>query len=230
MGRDKARDGGKDGGKDGGAIDITKALARAGVLPTIEARNAELALTQAAILEAAGLPVLEIAMRGPNDIAALQAVVQELPEALIGAGQVTQPALIREAAAAGAGFATSPGFTPGLLKAAQEVSMVLVPGVATLSEAMKALELGFALVQLFPAAQLGGSALLRRFAPLLPGMGFLPNGGLAERDMADYLALDQVVCVGGNWLFPRPVIEAEDWGLMRELARRSVAQVRTLRP
>ena len=120
---------------------------------------------------------------------------------------------------AGAQFAVSPGLTPSLAEGAQGAGISLLPGVATASEAMLALEAGFTFLKFFPAETSGGAAALKALAAPLPDIRFCPTGGLNAQNAGAYLALPNVACVGGAWVAPDDVVEAGDWARIEALAR-----------
>ena len=170
---------------------------RAPVIPVLTARDADSAVETARALTEGGLPVLEITLRTPQAAAAMEAVGREIPQAIVAAGSVRSKRQLQEAKDAGAHFAVSPGATDELLSAN---ILPLLPGAATASEMMRLDNLGFSFIKFFPAAACGGIAALKSFAGPLPHLQFCPTGGITFAAAADYLALPNVVCVGGSWL------------------------------
>jgi 2-dehydro-3-deoxyphosphogluconate aldolase/(4S)-4-hydroxy-2-oxoglutarate aldolase len=165
-----------------------------------------------------GLPAIEITLRTESAIEAIHAVASEVGDAYPGAGTVLTPLQFTQVEKAGARFAVSPGFTPSLLDAAEHSSVPLLPGAATATEAMTLLERGYAMQKFFPAEPAGGVAYLNALASPLPSVRFCPTGGVDAKNAAAYLALPNVVCVGGSWVAPKEAIAASDWARIRQLA------------
>lgn len=202
---------------------LEQILRAAPVMPVIALERLEQAVPLAGALLEGGIPTLEITLRTPVALAAIQAIRRAFPEALVGAGTVTSPAALRQVAEAGARFAVSPGLTPALAAAAAGGPLPLLPGVFTPGEVLAALEAGFRHLKLFPAEQAGGVAMLRALAGPFPDLRFCPTGGIGAATAAQYLAQPNVLCVGGSWLTPRALLEAGDWKGITALARQAAA-------
>lgn len=177
------------------------------------------AVPLARALCAGGIRAIEVTLRTPVALAAIRAIAGEVEDACVGAGTVLRAADLQAAHAAGARFAVSPGSTPALLAAAHDCDLPWLPGAASASEAMVLLEHGHRLQKFFPAAAAGGIAQLRALAGPLPQLGFCPTGGIDAASATDYLALPNVVCVGGSWLTPAAAVAAADWSHIGQLAR-----------
>ncbi|WP_431856985.1 bifunctional 4-hydroxy-2-oxoglutarate aldolase/2-dehydro-3-deoxy-phosphogluconate aldolase [Azospirillum sp.] len=198
-------------------------LGRAPVIPVLVLDDAAVAVPLARALVAGGLPVLEVTLRTPAAREAVRRIRAEVPEAVVGVGTVLTPEQLREAEEDGAAFAVSPGATPRLLDAVADCAVPLLPGVATVSEAMAAAERGHAVLKFFPAEAAGGVAALRAMASPLPHLRFCPTGGIGPDKAAEYLRLPNVVCVGGSWLTPPAALKAGDWEAVRLAAGRAAA-------
>ena len=205
------------------AMEFERALRAARIVPVLTIERAEQAVPLARALVEGGLPVLEVTLRTAAAAEAARAIMAALPQALVGLGTLLAPADIDLAVELGARFAISPGTTPALLAAARAARDVLpfMPGVATASEAMAARAAGFTLLKFFPAEAAGGTSWLKGIAGPLPELRFCPTGGIGERNAADYLALGNVIAVGGSWMAPRADIEAGAWGRIAERARQA---------
>lgn len=166
-----------------------------------------------------GVKVLEVTLRTAAGLESIRRIAAEVPEAVVGAGTVTVPAELAQVVAAGARFVVSPGFDRGLVAAARDLSMPIVPGVMTPSEVMAGVAEGLTLLKLFPAAVAGGVAMLQALAGPFPGVRFVPTGGIDARTAAQYLAQPNVLAVGGSWLVPSSAIERRDWAAVTTLAR-----------
>ncbi|OZB69386.1 MULTISPECIES: bifunctional 4-hydroxy-2-oxoglutarate aldolase/2-dehydro-3-deoxy-phosphogluconate aldolase [unclassified Thiomonas] len=199
-------------------------LLRAGpVMPVLVIRDAGQAVDLATALVAGGIRTLEVTLRTPAALDAIRQIRDRVPGALVGAGTVLSPTDWQRAQDAGAMFGISPGLTPALLAATRLSSLPFVPGVATASEAMTALDAGFTAMKLFPAEAVGGQALLKSLHGPLPQLLFCPTGGIHPGNAAAYLALPNVGCVGGSWLAPEAALAAHDWAAITALAREAAA-------
>ncbi len=181
------------------------------------------AVPMARALVAGGVRAIEVTLRTPVALDAMRAIAAEVEGAHVGAGTVITPADFAAAERAGARFAVSPGATATLVAAAAECALPWLPGVATASEAMAALERGHRHLKLFPAESAGGTALLRGLHGPLPGLRFCPTGGITPASAGNYLALPNVACVGGSWLTPADRMTAGDWPRIEALAREASA-------
>ncbi|MEM6850848.1 MAG: bifunctional 4-hydroxy-2-oxoglutarate aldolase/2-dehydro-3-deoxy-phosphogluconate aldolase [Pseudomonadota bacterium] len=202
---------------------IDEIMRRAPVIPVVSIGDAAGAPALAAALVAGGLPVIEITLRTPAGLSAIEAAAKAQPDAVVGAGTVTNAEELEQVRAAGAQFAVSPGLTESLIAASRDVGLPLLPGVATASEAMRAMEAGFDRLKFFPAESAGGPAGLRGLGGPFPALCFCPTGGVTPENAATYLALDNVVCVGGSWVAPRALIDAGDWAAIERRARAASA-------
>ncbi|GHH34030.1 bifunctional 4-hydroxy-2-oxoglutarate aldolase/2-dehydro-3-deoxy-phosphogluconate aldolase [Streptomyces candidus] len=193
------------------------------VLPVVVLDDPADAVPLARALVAGGLPGIEITLRTEAALDAIGAIAAHVPEATVGAGTVTSPALVEAAAQAGARFLVSPGWTDTLLRAMQGSGLPFLPGVSTASEAVALLERGVTDMKFFPAEAAGGTAYLRSLSGPLPRARFCPTGGITPASAPAYLALPNVGCVGGTWMLPQDAIEAGDWARVEALAREAAA-------
>lgn len=189
------------------------------ILPVVVIQDPAQALPLARALLEGGIDVIEVTLRSEAALLGIEAIARELPDMQLGAGSVTRVEHLAQVRDAGARFALSPGATPALLEAAAAGSLPFVPGVATPSEAMRALESGFTLVKFFPAHVLGGLETLRAWSGPLPQLRYCPTGGVTPAHLQGYFALPQVPLVGGSWLTPAPSVQTGDWARIRQLAR-----------
>ena len=196
-------------------------LTAAPVVPVLTIEDASTAVPLARALVKGGLPAIEITLRTVAALDAVKAVAAEVEGAFAGAGTVLDAAQLKQAEAAGAIFAVSPGAGPGLLDAAADSPVPLLPGAATASEAMTLSERGYGILKFFPAEPAGGIAYLKSLAAPLPGIRFCPTGGVSLQNAPDYLRLANVICVGGSWVAPQDAIAAGDWRRIEQLARQA---------
>lgn len=200
-------------------MNIPEICKLAPVIPVLVVDDAATAGPLARALVAGGLRALEVTLRTPAALDAIRAMAQAAPDAVVGAGTLLTPEDVRAAKAAGACFGVSPGWTPRLLDAAAAAGLPMLPGVATPSEAMAAAERGLTHLKFFPAEQNGGAGVLKAWAGPLPHLSFCPTGGVTAANAASYLGLPNVVCVGGSWVAPKPLVDAGDWPAVEALAR-----------
>ena len=189
------------------------------VVPVIVLDDARHAVPLARACVAGGIEVLEVTLRTPAGLEAIRRIAAEVPEARVGAGTVTGTADVARVAAAGARFVVTPGFERSVCAAARDHGIPLMPGVMTPSEAMAAMGEGLTLLKFFPAAVAGGTTMLRALAGPFPSLRFCPTGGVDARSAPDYLALPNVVAVGGSWVTPASAIARQDWAAVTTLAR-----------
>lgn len=201
-------------------MNLMETLRMARVVPVLTIERAEDAAPLARALAAGGLAVLEVTLRTEAALAAIEAIAAEVGEATVGAGTVTRPDEFAAVAEAGARFAVSPGFTAKLAEAARATPQVpWLPAIATPSELMVASTAGHTCLKLFPAEASGGMAALKALAGPFPEARFCPTGGIDAANAADYLALPNVIAVGGSWPAPAAAIKAGDWDRIASLAR-----------
>jgi len=201
----------------------TLALCRlAPVIPVLVIDDVRHAAPLAHALVAGGLPVLEVTLRTGAAIDAIFEMAQ-VPGARVGAGTVLSAHDLARAKAAGAEFAVSPGTTPALISAAVAQGVPLLPGAATASEIMMLMEVGFRTLKFFPAEAAGGIPMLQALRGPLPQATFCPTGGITVDTAADWLNLQNVVCVGGSWVAPGALMRAGDWDGITRLARAAAA-------
>jgi 2-dehydro-3-deoxyphosphogluconate aldolase/(4S)-4-hydroxy-2-oxoglutarate aldolase len=197
-------------------LSITKL---APVIPVLTVRDAEDGIAQARALVAGGLFAIEVTLRTAGALAAIKAIRDSVPGAMVGAGTILTPEHIAQACEAGARFLVSPGASPRLAQAAAAAPIPFLPGVATATEAMTLMELGFHALKLFPAEAVGGAKLLASLAGPLPDLRFCPTGGIDLAKAPSYLSLPNVLCVGGSWMLPKAALGAGDYATVERLAR-----------
>lgn len=189
------------------------------VIPVIRIERVADAAPLARALAKGGLPAVEITLRTPAALDAIRAIADEAPEAVVGAGTILDARQFDEAAKAGARFIVSPGATAQVFDAAEGGEVPLLPGAVTASEVMEAGERGYSLLKFFPAEQAGGAGFLKSLASPFAGVKFCPTGGISAKNARDYLALPNVVCVGGSWVAPDELVKAGEWDEIEKLAR-----------
>lgn len=188
------------------------------VIPVLVVKETQHAKPLAEALVEGGLTVLEVTLRTPAALEVIR-LMSEVPGSQVGAGTVLTLADVKAAKAAGAQFAVSPGATTDLVKAAADEGLPLLPGASTASEVMCLLELGLDTLKFFPAEAAGGVSMLKSLYGPLPKVMFCPTGGITEKTASNYLALPNVMCVGGSWVTPDNLLQAGDWQAIQALAQ-----------
>jgi len=198
---------------------VRAVLRLAPVIPVFTPDDVDDAVQVAQALFRGGLPVIEVTLRTATAMAAIKAMAEAVPDAVIGAGTVLTAAQMEQVKAAGGRFAVSPGATDRLYAAARDTDLPLLPGVATSSELMRGLEHGLDTFKFFPAVQAGGAAMLSAWNGPFGDVRFCPTGGISAQTAAQFLHLPNVLCVGGSWLTTRELLQARDWAGIERLAR-----------
>jgi 2-dehydro-3-deoxyphosphogluconate aldolase/(4S)-4-hydroxy-2-oxoglutarate aldolase len=204
-------------------------LRSAGILPVVTVDSVEQAKRLAEALLAGGLRSIELTLRTPAALDALAALKRELPDIVIGAGTVLTRRQIEQSIDAGADFLVTPGTPPALADALAEASIPAVPGGATPTEFLALMARGFRVCKLFPAAAVGGVAMLKSLAGPLAGLQFCPTGGIGESDAAEFLAQPNVPCIGGSWMVPKDWLAAGDYDKVREASAKAAALLARVR-
>ena len=217
--------------EEGAHVSIVETLGKAGVVPVIVIEKEEQAVPLARSLVKGGLPVLEVTFRTKAAAGAIAAIKREVPEAILGAGTLLAPQMVKDAKAAGAVFGVAPGFDPAVMAAAKEAGLPMCPGIATASELSQALTAGCEMVKFFPAEAAGGVKMIKNLlgAFRFTGVKFMPTGGVNLSNVAEYLAVPEIVCCGGTWIVPKDALAAGDWAAIEKLASDAAALVREIR-
>ncbi|QJR82436.1 bifunctional 4-hydroxy-2-oxoglutarate aldolase/2-dehydro-3-deoxy-phosphogluconate aldolase [Alteromonas pelagimontana] len=192
------------------------------VVPVLVIHDVEKAVPLAKALMAGGIRVLEVTLRTPAALDVIKVIADEVPDALIGAGTVTNAQQLKSVIEAGAKFAISPGMTAELLKAGMECEIPLIPGISSTSDLMKGKDAGYTHMKFFPAEASGGIKAIKSISGPFPDVVFCPTGGIGPDNYKDYLALKNVVCVGGSWVAPDEAIANSDWNTITKLAEEAV--------
>ncbi|WDD96880.1 bifunctional 4-hydroxy-2-oxoglutarate aldolase/2-dehydro-3-deoxy-phosphogluconate aldolase [Thalassomonas actiniarum] len=196
------------------------------IVPVLVIKNVEDALPIAKALLASGIKVLEVTLRTPSALEVIRTIAKELPEAVVGAGTVTNREMLQHCADAGAKFAISPGLTKDLLKAGNEGDIALIPGISSISEMMDAIDLGYDHLKFFPAEASGGVKAIQSIGGPFPDIRFCPTGGINPSNVRDYLALPNVACCGGSWLVTDDIVKQKNWAAITDLATQALNHVK----
>lgn len=198
--------------------DATGVLKISPVIPVVTIDDPQDAVPLARALVAGGVKIIELTLRTDSALTSLKLIAEEVPDILVGAGTILTPAQADAGVQAGAKFLVSPGVTPDLLRHMLSLDVPVLPGVATVGEAMVVLEQGLDVMKFFPAGPAGGPSYLAAIGAPIPHVQFCPTGGISLATAPDYLKLPNVACVGGSWLTPADAVAAKDWGRVSSLA------------
>ena len=200
------------------------------LLPVIAIEDVSAAVPLAQALVAGGVTALEVTLRTAAAADAIRQIVREVPQATVGVGTIRSAEDVKRAVDLGAKFGVSPGTTPKIYAACAATNLPLLPGAATASEILLALEHGCAIVKFFPAVPAGGIAAIEALRGPFPTVQFCPTGGINEANLSDWLDLPGVVAIGGSWLAPDDKVRTRDWSGITEIARRSRARRAAVAP
>jgi len=196
-----------------------------GVIPVIVVDDASQAVPIVEALKAGGIKAVEVTLRTAAALDSIRKIKAECGDLLLGVGTVLNRQNLRDIANIGVDFVVSPGFTPDLIKHAQDAGLEILPGVSSPSEVMRGIELGLSCFKLFPAVAVGGLSWLKSVAAPLPEVSFCPTGGLTIDTFVEFLALPNVACVGGTWLVPKDAVKSKNWRLIQEIATLTTAKL-----
>ena len=212
-------------------MNVVETLKSAGIIPVIVIEDEAQAVPLANALVNGGLPVLEVTFRTACAADAIKKIKAEVEGATLIAGTVLTIDQLKAAREAGAEACVAPGFDPLIVNAAKEIGMPFCPGVATASELSQALSLGCRMVKFFPAESAGGVKYIKDLlgAFRFTGVKFMPTGGVNLSNVADYLAVPEIICCGGTWIAPKAAVEAGDWAKIETLAAEASALCRSIR-
>jgi 2-dehydro-3-deoxyphosphogluconate aldolase/(4S)-4-hydroxy-2-oxoglutarate aldolase len=200
------------------AIELLRATR---VLPVVTVDSVEQGVATARALLAGGLTAIEVTLRTPAALDAIAAIQRDVPGIALGAGTVLSARQIEAARAAGAAFLVTPGTPPALAQSLAECGLPVVPGAATPSELIALSSLGYRVAKLFPAAAIGGVALVRALQGPLADLLLCPTGGIGEADASTYLAQKNVIAIGGSWMVPRDWLEQGKFDAVTEASRKA---------
>jgi 2-dehydro-3-deoxyphosphogluconate aldolase/(4S)-4-hydroxy-2-oxoglutarate aldolase len=206
-------------------ISANEVLSISPIVPVIALDNIEDAIPLAKALQDGGINIMEITLRTPIGLKAIELISREMPSMNVGAGTVCNVNDLVSAISHGAGFIFSPGISESLIQSAKNNDIALIPGVSNASEVMFAQNNELLSCKLFPAVQVGGVNTLKAFNGPFPRMKFCPTGGVSLDNMNDFLSLNNVLCVGGSWLVPKNLLEEKNFEEITRIARSSLEKI-----
>lgn len=202
------------------AIDVLRATR---VLPVVTVDTAEQGVAIARALLAGGLTAIEVTLRTPAAFDAIAAIKREVPTIAVGAGTVLNEGHIEAARIAGAKFLVTPGTPAALAEHLAACGLPVIPGAATPTELIALTSLGFRVAKLFPAAAIGGTAMIRALRGPLPDLLLCPTGGIHASEAPAYLAEKNVIAIGGSWMVSREWLAAGNFDAIEEAANKACA-------
>ncbi|MEA1920227.1 MAG: bifunctional 4-hydroxy-2-oxoglutarate aldolase/2-dehydro-3-deoxy-phosphogluconate aldolase [Campylobacterota bacterium] len=196
------------------------------IVPVIALERVEDALPLAEALLEGGIAVMEITLRTEAGLKSIEAIAKAMPEMHVGAGTVMNSSGFQHAVEHGSQFVFSPGISEELMLISRDLNIALIPGVATASEVMLAQNNGFEHCKLFPATVAGGTSALKAFSGPFANMRFCPTGGVSLNNVKDFLALENVLCVGGSWIVPKKEITNKNFGEITRLCKEAFEAIK----
>ena len=203
-------------------MDAMTVIRNSGIIPVLGLKNPDTAPRLAQALKEGGLPLLEITMRAPQAMDCLKAIKAADPEMLVGAGTILHIEQVDQAREAGADFIVTPGFNPKVVAHCLELGLPVVPGCVTPTEIEAGLELGLHTFKFFPSEALGGMANIKQLCGPYSNIQFIPTAGITLSNMQDYLISDKIAAVGGSFMAPSAMVDAQDWEGITALCRTAV--------
>ena len=203
-------------------MDALKIIKDHGIIPVLGLKKPETAPLVASALKKGGLPLLEVTMRAPQAMDCLKAIKTADPHMLAGAGTILHPEQVDQAVAAGADFIVSPGFNPKVVSRCLELNVPIVPGCVTPTEIEAGLEMGLTTFKFFPSEPLNGMATIKQLCGPYGNIQFIPTAGIKMDNLQEYLSSDKIAAVGGSFMAPAAMVEAEDWDGITALCRQAV--------
>lgn len=189
------------------------------LLPIIQANSSEQGVQIARAMAAAGLKLVEVVLRTEESLAALVAIKQQVPDLVVGAGTITNTAILQQALEVGSDFIVTPAVSENLLRQLEECPVPVLPGVSNTGDILLAAEHGFEEQKLFPAALSGGPEFLAAVSSVFRSVSFCPTGGVNAENRMQYLSLKNVFAVGGTWVSPKNWVEQGNWQAITDACR-----------
>lgn len=194
------------------------------LVPVIKLERVEDALPLADALLAGGMPIAEITFRTKAAAEAIRVVASQRPQMLVGAGTVLTIEQAQVAIESGASFIVSPGFNPELVDYCIERQIPIIPGVNSPTQVEMGLRKGLEVLKFFPAEASGGTAMLKALSSVYP-VSFMPTGGISEKNIKDYLAIDAVIACGGTWMVKGELIASGQFEKITQLTASALEQL-----
>lgn len=204
-------------------------LRRCGVLPVVEVADTTQAGRLYAALSEGGIEAAEITLRTPDAAIALKNLIEHNPEALLGAGTVRTLDDARRMVDIGASFVVSPGTVEEVVAYCVQHDVLVLPGVCTPTEVLRAVHAGAHLLKFFPAEASGGVDFLKALSGPFRDVSFVPTGGISEVNLETYLRVPRVAACGGSWMVAPELLAAGNFDEIAERSRRALEIVKEAR-
>ncbi|MFA7237599.1 MAG: bifunctional 4-hydroxy-2-oxoglutarate aldolase/2-dehydro-3-deoxy-phosphogluconate aldolase [Phycisphaeraceae bacterium] len=205
--------------------DVLKRIEAVRIVPVIAINDAKDADALAGALVSGGLPCAEVTFRTAAAAEAIRAMAKR-GDILVGAGTVLTVDQAKQAVDCGAAFLVSPGTNPKVVQWAVDHDVSITPGIATPTDIELAMGFGLKVLKFFPAESFGGVKTLKAISAPYGMLRFIPTGGITEKNLAEYLAFDKVLAVGGSWMVKNELIAAGKFDQITELTKQAVAAAR----
>ena len=193
------------------------------IIPVVALEKVEYAVPLAESLLSSGISVLEVTLRTDAAIESITKIINSVPELTVGSGTVCNERQFKISQDIGCKFIVSPGLTPSLLNLARESQQDYLPGISSASDIMLGLEYGFTRFKFFPAESLGGVNTLKSLKGPFSNVKFCATGGIGANNFLNYLSLDNVSAVGGSWITPPELMDANEWLQIEQLVRQAMS-------
>ena len=203
-------------------MDAIKIIKEHGVVPVLGLKDPDTAPQVAAALRRGGLPLIEVTMRAEKAMDCLRAIKSTDSQMLAGAGTILRCEQVDQAKEAGADFVVTPGFNPKVVARCLELEMPVVPGCITPTEIEAGLEMGLTTFKFFPSEPMNGMATIKQLCGPYGSIQFIPTAGINLSNMEEYLSSDKIAAVGGSFMAPAAMVEAQDWEGITALCQKSV--------
>lgn len=200
------------------------------IIPVVAIEDPETAVDLAHSILAGGINIIEVTLRTKKAIKAVEKIIQNVPDMIVGAGTVINPEQYDQVCDLGVKFVISPGYTDKLLSHSLKDDTPLIPGVASASEIMHCMDYGLDTFKLFPANIVGGVKAIKSFGGPFKDVMFCPTGGVNEDNIQDYMKLKNVGCVGGTWLASKKLIENLEFDLITRNCKEALASITREKP
>ena len=207
------------------SLDANSVMKISPIVPVVVVDNADEALALAMALYEGGISVMEITLRTKAGLYAIEKIAKEFPSMIVGAGTVCDAQDYKNAVNSGSKFVFSPGITTSLIKESQNHSLPFIPGISSASEIMLAKENDLTHCKLFPASLVGGVDIIKALGGPFPSVNFCPTGGVNLNNMNDFLALNNVLCVGGSWVSSSKLVKQKKFKEITKIVQESLAKV-----
>ena len=210
-------------------MDFYETVNKVGVVPVVVIEDKADAIATAKALIEGGINFMEITLRTPCALEAIELVSRNVPDMIVGAGTVLNRDAAERAVKAGAKFIVSPGFFPDVVDYCQEICLPVIPGCVTPTEINSAINKGIKTVKFFPADVYGGIKSIKELSSVFSDVKFLPTGGINAANMAQYISEPFIIAVGGSWVCSKKMINSHDYEGIADNAKQATEIIRSLK-